>query len=97
MIKDEPIAGDEVIHGMLQDIDDERSVFVGQVPGESGVYIKFRKGETITRLRLSFEAAEVLRELLERTSERGLMSRSEWTVIAHVVAKEGPDEISPQP
>jgi hypothetical protein len=80
------------IKGLIQDLDGGRSVFVGQIPGDNIVYIKLQNGETETRFRLSFEAAEVLRDLLTRISERGLMSMSEWTVLAHVIAKEPIDD-----
>jgi hypothetical protein len=82
------------ISGLTEELDGGRSVFVGQCPGEDKVYIKFHNGETETKLRLSFEAAQALRDLLGAISSRGLMSMSTWICVTHAVGTSGetPDE-----
>lgn len=69
------------IQGLVDELDGGRSVWVGQVPGDSHVYVVMRNGEDATKFKLSFEAAQSLRELLGRTSERGLMAHATWTVV----------------
>ncbi len=69
------------IIGMSHDLDNNRKVFVGQTPGDSTVYLKFSNGELKTTVRLTFEAANALRELLGSTSEDGVMVTSMWVAV----------------
>lgn len=70
----------EPIQGLIDELDGGRSVWVGQKPGESLVYVVMRNGEDETKFKLSFEAAQSLRDLLGRTNERGLIAHAIWTV-----------------
>lgn len=75
-------AATEAIDGLIDELDGDRSVWVGQKPGESFVYVVMGNGEDETKFKLSFEAAQSLRDLLGRTNERGLMAHATWTVVA---------------
>ncbi len=70
------------IKGITHELESGRSVFVGQMPGEDNVYLCFNNGEMDTKLRLSFEAATALRDLLGSVSSRGLMSTNAWVLVA---------------
>lgn len=70
------------IAGITHELDGGRSVFVGQVPGESKVYLKFWNGEFDTKIGLSFEASVALRDLLGSISTRGLMASSSWVLVS---------------
>lgn len=70
------------IEGYVEKLDEKRSVFVGQVPGESDVYMKFVNGDMETNVRITWEACKTLRDLLNSTSDRGLMSLSTWVLAA---------------
>lgn len=77
------------IEGFEHELDKDRCVYVGQVPGEEFVYIQFTNGEATTNLKLSYEAGKALAELLRRISPRGLMSSAiaTWVVVPKPISE----------
>lgn len=82
-----------LIEGITHQLDNGRHVFVGQVPGDDTVYMQFFNGELDTKVRLSFEAAKALRDLLSSISSRGLVSSSTWVLVAEDKPK--PSQVAP--
>lgn len=72
------------IRGITHELDEDRSIFVGQEPGNGFVYVRFSNGELETKVKLSFDGAVALRDLLGAISSRGLISQTTWLVVSDI-------------